>query len=335
MSIEVNNVHKMYRTRVKAEGLSASLRALWNPEYKDVCAVHDISFRVEPGEIVAFIGPNGAGKSTMIKMLTGILHATSGSLSVLGMDPAKQREQLAFQIGTVFGQRSQLWMHLPPADSYALLASIYELDSQVYRLRLAELAELFELEELLNVPVRKLSLGQRIRCEVAASLLHRPKVIFLDEPTIGLDVIVKQKIRDLIVRLNREEGTTIFLTSHDAGDIEQLCKRALVINSGQLVIDDDVAAIKQSFFNRKIIDITYQQEFTFALPEGVSLLSSEGRRAQLVVDTRLCEVGTFLAQLVSSGAISDVTINDPPMEEIIAAIFQQKERLGDGHVAKV
>ena len=271
----------------------------------------------------------------MIKMLTGILHATSGSISVLGLNPARHREKLAFQIGTVFGQRSQLWMHLPPVDSFALLASIYELDSQLYHQRLAELVELFELEDLLKIPVRKLSLGQRIRCEVAASLLHRPKVIFLDEPTIGLDVIVKQKIRDLIVRLNREEGTTIFLTSHDAGDIEQICKRALVINSGQLVIDDDVATIKQSFFNRKIIDITYQQEFTFALPQGVSLLSSEGRRAQLVVDTRLCEVGSFLAQLVASGAISDVTINDPPMEEIIAAIFQQKERRGDGHAAKV
>lgn len=324
MSIHAQNLSKTYRTKIKEEGLKASIRALWKPEYRHIEAVDDISFDVEPGEIVAFIGPNGAGKSTTIKMLTGILHASSGYLDVLGFDPTRQRQELALQIGTVFGQRSQLWLHLPPLDSFALLARIYELEEPAYRSRLQELVELFELEELLKIPVRKLSLGQRIRCEIAASLLHRPKVIFLDEPTIGLDVVVKQTIRELISRLNREEGTTIFLTSHDAGDIEQLCQRALVIDKGRLIIDQEVSLIKRSFFNRKIIDLVYQEMPQLEMPPGVSWQSPSRNQARLIVDTRLCSVGALLPKLVAVGSISDVTISDPPMEEIIAAIFRQK-----------
>jgi ABC-2 type transport system ATP-binding protein len=228
-AIRVANLKKIYRTRVKGEGLGASFRALAKPVYKEVHAVRDISFSVEKGEILAFIGPNGAGKSTTIKMLTGILHPTRGEISVMGFDPVRERQNLSYHIGTVFGQKSQLWFHLPPVDSFTLLGAIYDMDKPTLDKRIAELTERFELGDLLQTPVRKLSLGQRIRCEVAASLLHAPDILFLDEPTIGLDVVVKQNMRELILAMNREQGTTIFLTSHDTSDVEQVCRRAIII----------------------------------------------------------------------------------------------------------
>ncbi|MCL2498229.1 MAG: ATP-binding cassette domain-containing protein [Symbiobacteriaceae bacterium] len=326
MSIHVSGLSKSYRTRVKGEGVLASLKALLNPEYRQITAVDNISFEVNPGELLAFIGPNGAGKSTTIKMLTGILHPSWGDIRVLGLNPSREREKLAQKIGTVFGQRSQLWLHLPPSDSYALLARIYDLEEKAFRYRLAELTELFDLAELMKVPVRKLSLGQRIRCEIVGSLLHRPQIIFLDEPTIGLDVLVKQTIRDLIARLNREEGTTIFLTSHDAGDVEQLCQRALVIDKGEIIMDDQVAEIRRRFLNRKVIELSYAEGINFPTPANVQRQDLDHGRIQLTVDTRMIEVGELLQQLVAYGVLKDVTVSDPPMEEIIAAIFRhQKE----------
>jgi ABC-2 type transport system ATP-binding protein len=210
--ITVSGLVKEFRAKIKPPGLAGSFRSLVRPEYRTVAAVKNIGFEVERGEVLGFIGPNGAGKSTTIKMLTGILHPTAGTVRVLDLAPHRDRVRLAFRIGSVFGQKSQLWFHLPPSDSFQLLAGIYEIPAPEFQKRLGFLTELFELGDLLDVPVRRLSLGQRVRCEIAASLLHRPEIIFLDEPTIGLDVVVKQKIRDLIVRLNREERTTIFLT---------------------------------------------------------------------------------------------------------------------------
>ncbi len=215
-AIKVQQLTKTFVTREKQPGLRGSIRAFLRPVRRETHAVKSITFGVEEGERVAFIGPNGAGKSTTIKMLVGILYPTSGQAQVLGKTPWRERKRLAYEIGTVFGQKSQLWYHLPPADSFDLLARIYELDGVAYRQRLAHLVELFEVGDYLQVPVRKLSLGERMRCEIAASLLHRPRILFLDEPTIGLDVVVKQRIRDLILELNQQEGVTIFLTSHDA-----------------------------------------------------------------------------------------------------------------------
>ncbi|MCL2548329.1 MAG: ATP-binding cassette domain-containing protein [Symbiobacteriaceae bacterium] len=328
MSIIASNLHKEYHTRIKDEGLRASLKALVNPVYRKIIAVDDLSFTVEPGEIVAFIGPNGAGKSTTIKMLTGILHPTSGDMRVLNMDPTTRREELALHIGTVFGQRSQLWMHLPPLDSFSLLARIYELDNKSYRMRLAELSELFELQDLLKTPVRKLSLGQRIRCEIAASLLHSPKVIFLDEPTIGLDVIVKQRIRELIALLNREEKTTVFLTSHDAGDVELLAKRALVIDHGRIVIDDAVTSLRKRYLNRKVIEVTLndtQSPLCLHLPQGAYAETPEAGKLRCIADTRQISVSDLVKYLVETLSFNDLTVSDPPMEDIIAAIFRGEE----------
>ena len=254
-AIKTEDLKKTYRTKVKAEGLRAGFRALLKPEWTEVHAVKGVSLNVERGDIVAFIGPNGAGKSTFIKMLCGILYPSEGYISVLGMSPVKERRKLAMRIGTVFGQKSQLWLHLPALDSFTLLSAIYEIDDVEKRRRIEELTELFELGEFLTTPVRKLSLGQRIRCEVAASLLHDPEMLFLDEPTIGLDVIVKQALRELILRYNEERGTTVFLTSHDPTDIEKLCRRAIVIDHGDVVLDTTVEALQTNYPGENMEDI--------------------------------------------------------------------------------
>ena len=279
-AIEAHQLTKRFSAKQTAPGLAASLRSLVRPTYRETIAVQDCSFTVGEGELVAFIGPNGAGKSTTIKMLTGILYPTSGHARVLGLTPWAQRSTLAYNIAAVFGQKSQLWYHLPPLATFDLLARIYELEARAYRQRAAELIELFELGPHLHTSVRRLSLGERMRCELAAALLHRPRVIFLDEPTIGLDVIAKQTIRALIRRLNAEEGVTVFLTSHDADDVEQICERVIVVNHGSLILDEPIATLKREFLQTKVTDVTvhnlpmdqiiaqiYQRRPTDASPE--------------------------------------------------------------------
>ena len=318
--IEVSGLTKRFRTKVKSPGLAGSFRSLVSPEYREVEAVNHIDFEVERGETLAFIGPNGAGKSTTIKMLTGILYPTSGRISVLGLNPTRERQKLAFRIGSVLGQKSQLWFHLPPLDSFRLLAGIYEVPEKEFKSRLGFLVEFFELEDLMSIPVRKLSLGQRVRCEIAASLLHKPEIIFLDEPTIGLDVVVKQKIRDLVKELNRDEQTTIFLTSHDAGDIEQLCKRAIIINHGVIVLNESVKNLKYNYLNKKIISVKYDAKVAIELP-GIVKLKEKDYAAKIEVDTTRQNLAQIVSQLMNLGTVLDITISDQPMEEIIAAIY--------------
>lgn len=326
-AIETENLRKSYRTRVKAEGLKASFRALVKPEWREIEAVRGVSLEVEQGEIVAFIGPNGAGKSTFIKMLCGILHPTGGEISVLGLSPIKERRRLSMRIGTVFGQKSQLWLHLPAVDSFTLLAAIYEIDDKEKKRRVSELSELFELGDFLQTPVRKLSLGQRIRCEVAASLLHEPELLFLDEPTIGLDVVVKQTIRELILRQNRERGTTVFLTSHDPADIEHLCNRAVVIDHGDIVLDSPVEKLKCEYLGKKLIDVSFSTPQALPELDGVSSKAEAGGlKATLTVDTGIRPIGEVMERLSLLGAVTDITISNPPMEDIIAAIFQREAR---------
>jgi len=327
-AIRVAGLTKSFAVKKKVDGLAGSIRSLLKPEYEEKVAVGHIDLRVEQGETLAFLGPNGAGKSTTIKMLTGILHPTSGTAEVLGLCPWKERSRLAFHIGSVFGQKSQLWYHLPPIDSFELMSRIYELKRSDYFSRRDDLIRRFELEPYMRTPVRKLSLGERMRCEIAASMLHRPSIIFLDEPTIGLDVIVKQKIRELIVELNREEGTTIFLTSHDAGDIERLCKRAIVINHGQVILDDDVERMKRELLTVKTIDLKLLETGEpFDFP-GVTLVMQQGNEMKLSVDTASCDIERVLAHIVSRYRVMDVTIEDPPMEQIITHIYARESRFG-------
>lgn len=324
-AIETDGLSKDYRTRIKSEGLRESFRALISPQYRQIQAVRDVNLTIEKGDIVAFIGPNGAGKSTTIKMLCGILQPTSGFLSVLGYSPTRERQQLAMRIGTVFGQRSQLWLHLPALDSFTLLAAIYEIDAQQKKARIDELTERFGLGEFLNTPVRKLSLGQRIRCEVAASLLHDPDILFLDEPTIGLDVVVKQAIRELILQRNRQRGTTVFLTSHDPGDIEHLCRRAIVIDRGTVVLDSSVAAMRSEYLGSKRVEIRFNTPAPLPSLEGVEAsVEDGGLRALLTVDTAICPIQQVIEVISAHGDVADITVNDPPMEEIIGAIFRKE-----------
>lgn len=331
--ITAEGLNKTFRMKTKEPGFKGSLKAIVKPEYREVCAVKDISFHVERGEILAFIGPNGAGKSTTIKMLTGILYPTGGNLNVLGLNPSKDRKQLSYKIGTVFGQKSQLWFHLPPIDSFNLLGSIYEIEKSKLKKRIGELQEIFEIQDLMDVPVRKLSLGQRIRCEIAASIIHKPDVIFLDEPTIGLDVIVKQKIRELILRLNREENTTIFLTSHDAGDIEQLCKRAIIINHGEIVLNEKIKRLKHDYLNHKIVEIKYEQSPDLE-GRGFNILKAKGNGVKVQVDTSKEEIEEVLSRLISLGRVVDITITDPPMEEVIAHIYRQNGEVKEDEKAE-
>jgi len=322
--IKAEGLTKVFRTKIKKEGFSGSLRSLVKPEYKEIRAVCGIDLEVSEGELLAFLGPNGAGKSTTIKMLTGILHATSGSISVLGFDPQRQRKDLSFRIGSVFGQKSQLWFHLPPIDSFRLLGAIYELDRRLLDRRISEIIELFEIGDLMDTPVRKLSLGQRMRCEFAASILHKPEIIFLDEPTIGLDVIVKQKIRELILRLNKEEKTPIFLTSHDIGDIEQLCSRAVIINHGRVVMDSTVKALKYGYLNRKIIDVKFDPLTDMECIEGLNVIKSKGSSMKIEVDEKTENIQDIMARLMQAGRIVDVTISDIAMEKIISDIYRDR-----------
>lgn len=326
--IQVRDLQKTFEVKTKKAGLKGSVKAVFNPEYKEVQAVKNISFDVEKGEVLAFIGPNGAGKSTTIKMLTGILYPSSGEISVLGLNPSIQRRMLSYRIGTVFGQKSQLWFHLPPIDSFQLLGKIYEMPETLLKQRIMYLTELFEIEELLEIPVRKLSLGQRIRCEIAASLLHSPEVIFLDEPTIGLDVVVKQKIRELITRLNKENETTIFLTSHDAGDIERVCKRVIIVNHGEIVLNESVKNLKYNYMNQKIIDIKYNEPVE--LPgKNIEILKHKGYAAKVKVDSSIHDIDTVISDLMKAGKVADITISEPPLEEIISYIYSQKSFGGD------
>ena len=250
--IEVKNLNKRFTVKQKEKGIKGSIKSIIKPKYKKIKAVNNISFTVEKGEMLAFIGPNGAGKSTTIKMLTGILYPTSGEIMVNGINPAKQRKKLAYKIGTVFGQKEQLWTHLTPYDNFKFFGAIYDIPNDEIEDRIEELSNTFELQEFINTPVRNLSLGQRIRCEMVAALIHKPEILFLDEPTIGLDPVVKKNIRNLIKKMNKELGTTIFLTSHDVGDIEKLCKRVIIVNKGKIIMDDTMKNLKS---NKPLEDI--------------------------------------------------------------------------------
>ncbi|HVB73480.1 MAG TPA: ATP-binding cassette domain-containing protein [Ktedonobacteraceae bacterium] len=349
--IEVNGLTKTFRTRERAAGLAGSLRSFVAPQYRQREAVKPICFALERGEVLAFIGPNGAGKSTTIKMLTGILYPSTGMASVLGMVPWQQRRALSFHIASIYGQKSQLWYHLPPQDTFNLLAQIYELDTREYRKRRDFLIESFDIADYMRTPVRKLSLGERMRCELAAALLHKPSVVFLDEPTIGLDVIAKQRIRDLIGLLNREENVTVFLTSHDAGDIEQVCRRVIVINHGEVILDTPVAKMKREYLKVKTVDLLLEEAAEQLLKTdaesgrqrlsvqsaasiheelldtgGVRVLKAKGHGLKLEIDTARTKLEPVIAAIMQRCHILDMTIADPPMEEIIASIYGQKSQ---------
>ena len=331
--IHVNELRKEFKKAVKEPGLKGSVKALFKPEHEIITAVDNISFHVPKGEILGFIGPNGAGKSTVIKMLTGILTPTSGTCEINGFIPQKNRKKYVKEIGVVFGQRTQLWWDLALRETYSVLKEIYDVPENEFKSRMAFLNEVLELDDFIGSPVRTLSLGQRMRADIAASLLHNPKVLFLDEPTIGLDVVVKDNIRNAIKKINAEEGTTVILTTHDLSDIELLCNRIVMIDKGKKVFDGQISTLKSEFGQMRdlkfeLVDtddfskLMYQSHF--GVGEDDVELSNEGASVSLRFNSDKISVEDVLSYTLSTVHVKDINLKDADIEEIIRRLYRQE-----------
>lgn len=325
--IQTEGLTKIFKISKKDPGLRGAVKALFNPQHKEVVAVNKISFSIQPAEMVGYIGVNGAGKSTTIKLLTGILVPSSGRVEVMGRDPHRQRVDNARQIGVVFGQRSQLWWDLPLIESLNLIAKIYEVNPARYKILLEEYTEKLALKELLHVPIRNMSLGQKMRSELAAALIHEPKVVYLDEPTIGLDLIVKERIREFIRKQNRENGTTVILTTHDLGDIEELCQRVIIIDKGRLIYDGPISTIKDRFGKfRSITFETCEPTDQFDPPPGVEIMTNgydKGeRKLALRFDRTLTTASKVVTAVMNQYEVQDFSLSEPSLSSIIKDIYQ-------------
>lgn len=319
MFIVAEKLSKVFKVKVKTAGI----KGFFNPKYKEMVAVDNISFAINRGETVAFIGPNGAGKSTTIKMLTGIIQSSKGGISVAGYSPVDDRQKLAYKIGCMFGQKSQLYLHLSVIDSFKLLASLYDLKSSEIDERISYIAKLFEIEHLLNSVVKKLSLGQRMICEIAGAIIHKPEIIFLDEPTIGLDVIVKHKIREIITMLNEKENVTVFLTSHDANDVEAICKRMIVIDHGKVIIDSSMEDIKKQYLSKKKVIIYYDNDISnVEITRNVDIRTEY--TIEVLIDTRKEKISEIISYFISIGNVTDIQIETTPMEDVIKKIYEER-----------
>ena len=316
--IEVNNLSKTFKVKKIDENMGGKKVKVIKR------AVDDISFSVEEGETVAFIGPNGAGKTTTIKILTGILYPDSGDVNVLGYNPSKQRVKLSYEIGSVFGQKEQLWIHLSAYDNFFFFASIYDIKKSELMERVKKLADLFEINDYMYQPVKSLSLGQRMKCEMVASLLHNPKMLFFDEPTIGLDPIAKETLRHLIKKINKELGTTIFFTSHDVGDIEEVCKRVIIINNGKIVLDDSMRNLKYHYMNKKIVEVNLKADEECTLREGIQIIKHKDNLYKIECDMEKNTISDVLS-LFKPENIQDISISSTPLEEIIKDIYRGKD----------
>ena len=322
-TIIIKNLNKNFKVRHRNKGFGGFFKSIVKPEYKNITAVNNISFSVKEGELVAFIGPNGAGKSTTLKMLSGILYPDSGEVSVLGLNPQKDRKKLAYIIGTVFGQKPQLWFHLPAKDSFDLFSKIYEIPENEYRERINALIKRFEIEDIIDQPVRKLSLGQRMRCEIVLALVHKPKILFLDEPTIGLDIIAKKNIRELIKEINEKEKVTIILTSHDMDDVEKICKRAVIINKGIIVYDGKINDLKNNYVKKKTIKALSESKIKFDKQKYVKILKKSEFGMKIEVDTSKISIKEVINKLLKNNQIIDLTIEEPEIEEIIESVYRK------------
>jgi len=321
--IEAANLRRTFVVRGK--------RHRWRRTRREVVAVERISFRIQPGELVGFIGPNGAGKSTTVKMLTGILVPTSGRLSVAGMDPTRRRTELARRIGVVFGQRSGLWWDLPLRDSFALLARMYDVPPDRYRANLAAFVDLLDLDPLLDTPVRQLSLGQRMRGDIAAALLHDPQILYLDEPTIGLDLVSKARLRQFLLELNAERGTTIMLTTHDLVDVEHVCRRVMVIDLGRLVFDGDLTALQRvGGATRTVVVDLHTPAPPIDVP-GAKVVRVDGPRQWLSFPAD-ASAAPIVSRLAAAYDVVDLSIREPAIEDVIRLLYAGHRPGGDGPV---
>ncbi|WP_240941348.1 ATP-binding cassette domain-containing protein [Paenibacillus sp. HB172176] len=321
--IHVNGINKAFLVAQRTAGLRQAMKALFVRKHTRVEALKDISFSIKQGEIVGYIGPNGAGKSTTIKVMCGILVPDAGQCSIMGYTPWKERAAYVKHIGVVFGQRSQLWWDVPVIDSMELLRDIYGISQELYRTNLAELTDMLALEEILQTPVRQLSLGQRMRCEIAASLLHSPKLLFLDEPTIGLDAISKLAVRRFIKRINKERGVTVILTTHDMSDIEALADRIIMIGKGELLYDGSLEKLRGRFGSSRTVTVDYREHQEPIGIKGATRLSWTPERAVYSYDMEHIVLADVIAQLSQSLEIVDIAVDVKDIDEIIAQLYEE------------
>jgi ABC-2 type transport system ATP-binding protein len=313
--IELEDVRKTFHVRVR--------RGRLRRERRRVDAVAGVTLSIERGEMVGYVGPNGAGKSTTVKMLTGILVPTSGRIRVAGLEPSRQRIQLARRIGVMFGQRIQLWWDLPLRDSFELLRHMYRVPDATYRRNLADFVATLELEPLLDVPVRQLSLGQRIRGELTAAMLHDPEIVFLDEPTIGLDVVAKQAVRDFLGRMNRERGTTVLLTSHDLADIERLCPRLIVIDHGRVIYDGELEELKRRYGSERTLVVDLEEPTEPLDVPGARVDRVEGPRQWLRFRRDEVSAAELTAAVMERARVVDLAIEETEIEEVVRRIYTE------------
>jgi ABC-2 type transport system ATP-binding protein len=323
--ISLEGISKSFKVAKRSAGLRQAAKALFIREHTIVNALNDISFSINEGEIVGYIGPNGAGKSTTIKVMSGILVPDSGSCTIMGYTPWKDRTAYVKNIGVVFGQRSQLWWDVPVIDSYELLRDIYKIPAKTYKENLSMLADTLELHNLINTPVRQLSLGQRMRCEIAASLLHNPKILFLDEPTIGLDAVSKIAVRQFIKTINKEKGVTVILTTHDMSDIEALADRILMIGKGALLYDGTLSELRSRFGTQRTITVDFKEHLQPVDIPGAILLSWSPERAEYSMDTEHVSIANVISQLSEQVEIIDVAIETKPIDEIIVQLYKEHQ----------
>lgn len=323
--IAVRGLNKYFQVSKKEPGLSGSLKSLFSRKYEEVKAVDGISFSLNEGELVGFIGPNGAGKTTTLKCLSGLLYPTEGTVTVLGFNPWDRKEEYLKQISLVMGQKNQLWWDLPPMETFLLNKEIYEIPQVQFKRNLDELVKLLEVEDILKVQVRKLSLGQRMKCELIAALLHSPKVLFLDEPTIGLDVVMQEKIRNFIKEYNKRHKATILLTSHYMGDIKEMCKRIIIIDKGKIMFDGDLSEIMEKFAPNKVLSIVFSKEFDLRKLEEIGEIKEmEFPKAKIIVSREISN--SAAAELLHHFPISDLNIEEVPIEDVIRQVFTGKSK---------
>jgi ABC-2 type transport system ATP-binding protein len=322
--ITVSNLQKHFKVYKHRRGLGGALRNLVSRQYRLVRAVDGISFEVQPGELVGYIGPNGAGKSTTIKMLTGLLVPSGGTLQVNGRLPWRERQAHVARIGAVFGQRTTLWWDLPVIESLDLLQYIYRMPNERFRQNLAEFRALLELDPFLYTPVRSLSLGQRMRADLCAALLHDPMLLFLDEPTIGLDVVAKERIRQFILHVNRERGTTVILTTHDLSDVEKLCERVMIIDRGRLLFDGELATLRDRFGGKRELVVDYAEEYEDIAVEGAAVIEQDGQRVIYQFERGTGNASELIGRLSARYRIRDLAVREPEIEATVRRIYEER-----------
>ncbi|MBW3002828.1 ATP-binding cassette domain-containing protein [Candidatus Woesearchaeota archaeon] len=325
-AIHVKDLKKTFKTHKREHGLLNAVKSLVKRQYKIKHALKGVSFDIEEGEIVGFIGPNGAGKSTTIKALSGVLYPSSGVVNVLGYTPWRDRVKYVANIGVVFGQKPQLHWDLPPLDTYWLNKEVYDIPRKEFEKRLKYMIKLLDVEEIVQTPVRDLSLGERMKCKIIAALLHNPKLVFLDEPSIGLDVVAKDTLRDFILDVNKRFKTTFIVTTHDMGDIERLCQRIIIINNGIIVYDGPIAKIKKDYLTHKHLDVKFNKldkKFRF---KGCKVMEQSDYELKLELDTKKQKVKNVVNHLITEFDVADIIVQDPPIEEIIQKIYKEKKK---------